>query len=78
MDSNMKERNDKDSWSAYEEEGKKLMKEAMEKKEAVLKKYKDVPHLPGLDTDPSAKELSDVTKWFGEEIVKLRKKHGIK
>lgn len=78
MDSNMKERNDKDSWSAYEEDGKVLMKEALQKKNAVLEKYQNVPHPPGLDTDPSAKELSEITKWFGKEIIKLREKHGIK
>ncbi len=78
MDSDMKERNDKDSWSVYEEDGKKLMEEALKKRDAVLEKYRNIPHPPGLDTDPSAKELHEVTKWFGKEIVKMKRKHGIK
>lgn len=70
----MKERSDKVSWSAYEEEGKKLMAEALKKRDAVLEKYRNIPHMPGLDGDPSAKELREVTKWFGEEAVKLKRK----
>ena len=34
MDFDMKERNDKDSWAAYEEEGKKLIEETLKKKDA--------------------------------------------
>ena len=77
MDSSMKERNDKESWAAYEEEGKKLMEEARKRRDAVLKKYEDTAYPPGLDTDPANQELGEVTKWFGEEIEKLRKKYGI-
>lgn len=77
MDSDMKERNDKDSWLAYEEDGKKLMEEALQKRDAVSEKYRNIPHPAGLDTDPSAKELCEVTKWFGKEIIKLKRKHGI-
>ena len=57
MDSNMKERNVKEAWSAYEEDGKKLMAEAIKKRNLVLKKYENIPHPSGLDTDPSSKEL---------------------
>lgn len=78
MDSNMKERNVKEAWSAYEEDGKKLMAEAIKKRNLVLKKYENIPHPSGLDTDPSSKELGKITKWFGKEIVKLREKYGIK
>ena len=35
MDSSMKDRNDKNAWSAYEKEGKKLMKEAAKRREAI-------------------------------------------
>ena len=41
MDSNMKERNVKEAWSAYEEDGKKLMAEAIKKRDVVLKKYEN-------------------------------------
>ena len=78
MDSNMKERNDKDAWSAYEEDGKKLMEEAMKRRDAVLKKYENISHPPGLDTDPSGKELGEITRWFGEKIKELREKYGIR
>ncbi len=77
MDSGMKERNDKDSWSAYREEGKKLIEEASQKRDAVLEKYKNTPHILGLDGEPSAKELREVTKWFGEEVEKLKRKYKI-
>ena len=78
MDSNMKERNVKEAWSAYEEDGKKLMAEAIKKRDVVLKKYESISHPAGLDTDPSSKELGKITNWFGKEIVKLREKYGIK
>ncbi len=78
MDFDMKERNDKDSWAAYEEEGKKLIEETLKKKDAILRKYRNILYPSGLDTDPSAKELHEITKWFGKEILKLREKHGIK
>lgn len=74
----MKERNDRKAWAAYEKEGKRLMEEAAEKRDAILKKYGGTPHPPGLDTDPSAKELGEVTEWYGEEVAKLRERLGIK
>ena len=38
MDFDMKERNDKDSWAAYEEEGKKLIEETLKKKRCDIEK----------------------------------------
>ena len=45
----MKERNDKDSWAAYEEEGKKLIEETLKKKDAILRKYRNILYPSGLD-----------------------------
>lgn len=78
MVSAMKDRNDKKAWAAYDRDSKKLMKKTLKKRSAVEKKYKDAPHPPGLDTDPAEKELGEVTKWYGQELKKLREKHGIK
>ena len=44
----------------------------------ILRKYRNILYPSGLDTDPSAKELHEITKWFGKEILKLREKYGIK
>lgn len=57
---------------------KKTDRRNIEKKDAVLRKYRNILYPSGLDTDPSAKELHEITKWFGKEILKLREKHGIK
>lgn len=78
MDSSMKERNDKEAWSAYEEDGKRLMQETLKKRDAVLEKYENVSHPSGLDTDPSSEELKEITEWFGKEVERLKKKHGIR
>lgn len=71
----MKEQRNK---KAYERAAQKLKKETLRKREEVERKYKDVPHPTGLDTDPAEKELGEVTHWFGQEIKRLRKKYSIK
>ena len=78
MDSSMKDRNDKKAWSAYEKEGKKLMKEAAKRREAISKKHKGDKRECGMGTTPEMKEAAEVTKWFNEELKNLRKKYGIK
>lgn len=78
MASSMKERNGRKAWEAYEKAGEKLKAEAVRKREAVEEKYRDAPHPPGLDTDPAEKELGEVTKWFGQEVKRLREKYGIR
>lgn len=58
--------------------GEKTDRRNIEKKDAILRKYRNILYPSGLDTDPSAKELHEITKWFGKEILKLREKYGIK
>lgn len=78
MDLSMKDRNDKAAWAAYEKEGRKLMKEAAKRREAISQKHKDDKPMMGLGISPELQEASEVTKWFGKEVKKLRKKYGIK
>ena len=75
----MKERNDKKAWKKYEKAGKKLMAETMKKRKAIEKKYANVKQFQyGIDGSPGEKELGEVTKWYGEELKKLREQYGIK
>lgn len=79
MVSSMKERNDKKAWAKYEKAGKKLMAKVMKKRKAIEKKYANVEQPQyGMDGSPGEKELSEVTKWYGSEIKKLREQYGIK
>lgn len=78
MDSNMKDRNDKKAWSAYEKEGQELMKETIRRREAISEKHRNDVHGYGMGMTPEMKEASEVTKWFTQELKKLRKKYGIK
>ncbi|MCD7812128.1 MAG: hypothetical protein LUG91_09840 [Ruminococcus sp.] len=74
----MKDRNDKKAWSAYEKEGKKLMEEVMKRRKAIEEKHtSSETTLYGLDGAPDEKELAEVTRWYGEELIKLRQKYGI-
>lgn len=76
---NMKDRNDKKAWAKYEKAAKKLMTEAMKKRKAIEKKYaKTGQPQYGMDGSPGEKEFGEVTKWYGEEIKKLREQYGIK
>lgn len=70
---NMRERNTEKA----EREFELLKAETLKKREAVLEKFKNVPHPPGLDTDPAAKELGEVTKWFGREVKKIKARYGL-
>lgn len=78
MGLSMKERNDKAAWAAYEKEGKALIEETCRKREEISERHKNDPRHPGMDGSPEDKEARALTKWYGEEIKKLRKKHGIK
>ncbi len=79
MDSGMKDQNDKKAWEKYEKAAKKLMAEAIKKREAVEKKYANVPQPHyGLDGSPGEEERREITKWFAKELKKLREKYGIK
>lgn len=78
MASNMKERNDKKAWAAYEKDFKKLKAEVLKRRSAIFEKYKAVLHPSGLDTSPEDKELGEVNKWFSQELKTLRKRHGIR
>lgn len=78
MDSSMKDRNDKKAWAAYEKDGQKLMREAAKRREAVAKKHKGDKQTYGMGTTPEMREAAEVTRWFTEELKKLRKKYGIK
>lgn len=77
MDSSMKDRNDKKAWAAYEKEGRKLIKEAAKRREKIAKKHENDSPMKGMGTSPEMKEASEVTKWFNQELQKLRKKYGI-
>lgn len=70
---NMRERNAEKA----EREFELLKAETLKKRDAVLEKYKNAPHPPGLDTDPAAKELGEVTKWFGREVKKIKARYGL-
>lgn len=75
----MKERNDGKAWEAYEKAGEKLKVEVMEKRKAIAEKYKNVPPPRyGMDGGQEQKELGEITKWFGQEVKKLREQYGIK
>lgn len=78
MGSNMKDRNDKKAWSAYEKKGQKLIEEAARRREAIAEKHKNDKRECGMGTTPELKEASEVTKWFSQELKKLRKKYDIK
>ena len=78
MDLNMKERNDKKAWSAYEKDAKKLMKETWKKREQISDRHKKDTPVNGLGLSPEAKEARELTEWYGEEIKKLQIKHGIR
>lgn len=64
---------------SYETEGKALIEEVMRRKESIIEKYKEYP-LPAhqLDGGPDETELREVSKWFSEELKKLKDKYNIK
>ena len=75
----MKERNDGKAWEAYEKAGEKLKAEVMEKRKAIAQKYKNVqPTRYGMDGGQEQKELGEISRWFGQEVKKLREQSGIK
>ncbi len=74
----MRERNDEKAWAAYEKDARKLMEEAMGKREGISARHKKDPPGSGLGTSPEAKEARELSKWYGEELKKLQIRHGIK
>lgn len=74
----MKERNDEKAWAAYEKDAKKLMKEAMGKREKISDRHRNDPPGSGLGISPEAKEARELSKWYGEELKKLQTRHGIR
>ena len=77
MDSSMKDRNDKKAWAAYEKEGQRLVEEAARRREKIAKKHENESQMKGRGTSPEMKEASEVTKWFNQELQKLKRKYGI-
>ena len=72
MDLSMREKGVK-----AEIEFERLKAETLEKRDAVLQKYKNAPHPAGLDTDPAAKELGEITRRFSQELKKLKQNYNV-
>lgn len=60
----------------YESEGRELMAEAMRRREWIMKKYEGCHH-QGMDGAPWEKEAQEVSRWFNEELKKLKQKYGV-
>lgn len=64
---------------SYEDEGRALIEEAMRRKKGIIDKYKGYPLPPHqLDGGSDETELREVSKWFSEELKKLKEKYHIK
>lgn len=75
----MKEKNGEKTRAAYEKAAKKLAAAAVKKRNALETKYKKLPKPEyGIDNDPEMKEAGEITKWFSQELKKLKQQYGIR
>lgn len=61
----------------YEKECEKLKKEVLKRRAEISERHKNDPPVKGMGLSPEAQELNEVSKYFSQEVKRLKTKYGM-